>query len=129
MKRNRAVALLSMLFCCAAMADTVVGVHIGTYHLDRDGGANDFNPGAYLQVDGVIGGLYYNSRRKNSFYGGYTYRWGSGFQPAVTLGAVTGYDTLLRPVLLASVRVGHVRFAFIPPVAGISGGIHVSTEF
>lgn len=75
----------------AAMAITV-GLHMGSTHVpDRDG-QNNTNPGIYVRADQVVVGTYKNSFSRTTYYAGYAYPLGAGFE--VMGGLATGYRRL-----------------------------------
>lgn len=110
--------------CCIAL-----GLHIGTWHTDRDRGLRDFNPGIYARVDRWQFGLYHNSQRAQSLYASYAFplsrRW------AIHVGAVTGYDhARIAPAVVLSYSFdGGVRLVGIPSTPKNSGGVHLAYEF
>jgi len=104
----------------------VLGLHVGTYHFDREKERNEFNPGAMAMCSGYTAGAYLNSLNKPSLYAGYTLEHGPF---GITAGAVTGYGHL-APMVTASVRMGYgFRLAVFPPHNHKSGGLHLIKEF
>ena len=102
------IGLLLLSKIC--QADTWLGVGGGSFHTCQTCGYNNFNPGLGIQKDyqddlRLIGGVYYNSFYKASFYGGV------GYQPfqykAIKLGiiggVVTNYDNLQIPLMVLPV--------------------------
>lgn len=80
------------LASCSSIAETSVGMHIGSQHIDAEQKFNDFNPGAYVNHNGWTAGAYFNSIKKWSFYGGYTFEHRVGrASAALTIGGITGY--------------------------------------
>lgn len=125
------VAALS-IFCvshCHA-SEVKVGVHLATYHFDRERNLNEFNPGLYIRYSGWIAGGYRNSVSKPSYYFGYTVESGPF---ALTVGAIKGYADGVRPMLVPSVHVGAgFRVAYIPQIPGNpynNSGLHLLKEF
>jgi hypothetical protein len=114
------------MISCAAIA---IGIHLGTYHFERDHHYNEFNPGAYAACDGYVVGVYQNSVRKTSTYVGYQFSNVLGPINIVT-GVVTGYKLApVVPMIIPTVKWDNIRVSFIPPIKNVSGGIHLSMEF
>lgn len=95
--------------CCAVAA---VGIHLQSAHLDqepwlREGGVNDANYGAYVELDnGATLGTYRNTLSRQSVYAGYTNHFlkVEGVRFSVTVGGITGYThQTLTPALIPSV--------------------------
>lgn len=111
------------------------GLHLGTYHFDRDKSYQEVNPGLYtLQTDSAgrrwITGAYLNSIKRPSVYFGrvVTFPEGSGVDWA--LGGVTGYYAPILPLVVPSMRfAGHWRASLLLPVDKHGGGLHLSYEF
>ncbi|HET8689567.1 MAG TPA: hypothetical protein VFM18_23400 [Methanosarcina sp.] len=112
------------------MISCIVGLHLLTYHLNRDAGFNETNPGVYTTCNGYTAGVYYNSERKVSEYVGYTVEYKD---VAVTVGVVHGYAGGPAPMLIPSVKLGKgFRLAYIPqnPRSPINTqAIHLMKEF
>lgn len=108
-----------------------VGVHLGTYHFERNG-QREFNPGVYVNCDGVTAGLYVNSHSKPTWYAGRTFEHGIF---ALTVGVGTGYQTgeqkqSLSPLVLVSVKLpAGFRLGAFPSHGKKSGGLHLTKEF
>jgi len=114
------------MIACTALA---IGLHIGTYHFDRDRGYNEVNPGIYAECDHYTAGVYRNSLRKTSAYAGYTFERVLG-PIDVTVGGVTGYPrAALMPLAVPSVKVGSARLSLLLPIEKGGGGVHLSWEF
>lgn len=112
---------------CAALA---LGIHLGTYHFDRNRGYEEFNPGAYVRCDNITAGAYRNSEGKPSVYAGYTGRPFASIPLDVTVGGVTGYRrSTVVPLLVPSVRIGDARLSLLLPLEKGGGGVHLSWEF
>lgn len=118
------------MICATAIA---IGLHLGTYHFDRSKEYNEVNLGIYAMCDGYTAGYYRNSYHRDSFYAGYTWEKGPF---ALTAGAVTGYrrgikvgGEYIAPMVMPSVKLGHVRLTVVPPVGRVDGGVHFSVEF
>lgn len=127
------VALVTVIGSAQAKLcdEAVVGVHIGTYHLNREYKFNEFNPGVYGMCNRWTAGVYHNSEGRTSVYGGYTF---SVRFVDITVGAVTGYSKGTMPLIVPSVKLpfGGVRIAFIPKTPGVqrsSAGIHLMKDF
>lgn len=110
------------LASCSAAAETTVGMHIGSQHIDADAKYNNFNPGVYVVHNGWTAGTYYNSIKKVSVYGGYTFEYPVGPGTAgLTVGAITGYWRSVNPLVAPSyaVPIGKdysVRLFYLPKV-------------
>lgn len=107
-----------------------VGMHIGTYHMNRDAGFNEFNPGVYYKhSNGLTAGLYHNSEGRMSIYGGVT---AENQYVGATLGVVTGYSQT-TPFIIPFVKLPYgYRVAYLPqnPAAKISTqGVHLMKDF
>lgn len=114
---------LAVLFPSKANA-AEFGLHVGSMHAPRNG-MNNANPGAYVITDaGWTLGAYYNSERRMSAYGGWTYthRLPSDWRLQVAMGAVTGYESrsvlpLVAPSITTPAAAGwRARIAFLPKV-------------
>lgn len=121
----------------------ILGLSLGSYHLDRAAGLQEFNPGAYIACDRWTGGVYKNSFGRPSIFVGYILPLGP---VDITLGFVTGYEKRIiyegpardserargcstycyvwegsggkiSPIILPSIRLGNVRVGIIPPLA------------
>ncbi len=106
-----------------ARAETTVGIHIGSQHVDADEKFNNFNPGVYINHDGWTAGTYYNSIKKQSFYAGYTFEYPIGpVRAGLTIGAISGYNVNpVAPLVAPSVRMSvakdiGVRLFYLPKV-------------
>jgi hypothetical protein len=86
------IALSSILLLSCqmqpAMAETTIGVHIGSWHSEP--GFNNRNPGVFINHNGWTAGTYYNSNRYQSYYAGYTFKQqiNDTFSANVTVGAI-----------------------------------------
>lgn len=133
-----AVTLLLGAASCTpapALADTRVGVHVGSHHFGGD--FNNVNPGVYVYHNGWTAGTYYNSERKQSAYAGYTFEHalGRGLTAALTVGAITGYEyAKVLPLIFPSVSYKlsdtySVRVGALPKVgkAG-AAAVHLMIE-
>ncbi len=132
------------MITCAALA---IGLHIGTYHSEpladpkfdaispgvvpfKVAGTRPrlkaFNPGLYAICDSAVVGAYRNSLGRASVYGAYSLPVGP-FD--VALGGVTGYDKPVIPLVVPSLRVGHVRLSLLLPYEKGAAALHFSLEF
>jgi hypothetical protein len=113
-----------------ALAAVTIGVHLGTYHFDRNRGYNEFNPGVYVRDESWTAGAYHNSERSNSAY--LAYRAATFGPVSVHVGAVTGYKrSPVSPMVVAEYAVSErMRLVWIPPSPdGNKGGLHLAAEF
>ena len=101
-----------------------IGLHIGSYHLERNKGFQEFNPGIYANCDGYTLGTYKNSENRQSSYIGYT----KEFKYIdVTAGVITGYKRGTVPMLIPTIKLPYkFRLAIIPVY---SPAIHLMKEF
>jgi hypothetical protein len=84
----------------------ILGAHLMSYH--DTGDYNNVNPGVYLQhQSGATVGSYYNSERRQSYYGGYTFKpFDSLPHLDSTVGVVSGYGKKrVMPFVLPSYTV------------------------
>lgn len=113
-----------------ACAQTTVGAHIGTYHVDRKAGYDEFNPGLYVKHDIYTAGVYHNSEGGTSYYAGFTHEWK---YVGVTWGLIGGYKRGTMPMIVPHVKLGSgFRLAFLPPIPGAdnnTAGIHLMKDF
>ena len=120
-----AILLGFCAFCLTHKAEAqTYGLHLISVH--KPGAhMNTVTPGAYVLFDsGVTLGAYRNSESKFSTYAGYTM--GENWQ--LTLGAVTGYNRPLLPMLVPSYRFQNgLRVSLIPNPFGQSA-LHLSLE-
>lgn len=82
----------------------IIGMHLGSIH-DR-GDYNNVNPGLYVRSGAWTGGIYRNSLRKTSLYGGYTFDYETPSLPLVktlslTVGVVSGYPNTIKGTKLS----------------------------
>jgi hypothetical protein len=126
-------ALILLFACFPAFAETF-GVHLVSTH--GDGGYNNVNPGLYFRLDnGFTAGRYVNSYKRHSTYVGYTAEHRAGnLSVAVTIGAVTGYQKPVMPLLVPSGAYhfgpNAIRLAYAPkpPQGGGSWCLHLMAE-
>lgn len=110
-------------------ASLILGAHLATYHFDRSRDYNEVNLGAYVQCGQVVAGVYHNSERGVSVWGGHQFARVVG-PVDVTVGLVAGYKrSPVLPMLVPSVRLGHARLSLLLPLEKGGGGVHLSTEF
>jgi hypothetical protein len=116
-------ALILNLFASNAMADAVVGLHIGTKHFDTNQQWNDSNPGLYIKTEqGYTFGAYRNSEWNNSVYAGktFTYKLSSSIEVGSTVGVLTGYKVGTMPFVLPSAAIKYddyaVRIGYVPKI-------------
>jgi len=130
--RIAALAIAALTLAPCAMADTI-GFHIGSQHFPSKN-YNNFNPGIYYRTaEGWTAGDYRNSLRRNSFYAGYTWKFGA---LDVTTAAVTGYFHKVQPLLVPSWSLFTYqgitpRVAYIPRVEKRIGAhvLHLMLEY
>lgn len=121
---------LALASSLTAQADTTIGVHVATYHLNRDADFNEFNAGLYVVRAGWTAGAYRNSIRRVSTYAGYTHNRVFGTPVDVTVGAVSGYlPAPVIPMLVPSIKLHNVRLGILLPFEKKGGGLHVAVEF
>lgn len=106
----------------------VIGLHIGTYHFDRDRHYEEFNIGVSATLGDNTAGIYRNSEGRASVYGARI--WRAHKHLDVAFGLVTGYQRApLVPLVVPSVKLGdHLRLSLLLPAEKGSGGIHFSWE-
>lgn len=114
--------------------DTRIGLHVGTYHFDRDTKYKEFNPGVFVSCNNFTAGTYANSEYKQSYYFGYLFEYKA---LGLFVGGVTGYaDNLykLQPMLIPSIRVPDtpIRINYLPQQPNKeknTQGLHISLEW
>ena len=122
-------------------ADTWISLGGASYHTCQSCNYNGANPGLGIQHDindtvRLIGGGYYNSYRKTSFYGG------AAWQPlqygpvraGVVGGVITNYDSLKVPLIalpVVSIEGGRVGIDIMgfPSVGNRTGLISANLKF
>ena len=133
--------VLCLLGLNISHADTWIGIGGGTYHTCETCNYNGVNPGLGIQHDYTdnvrfIGGAYYNSFRKTSFYGGATWQplqYGI-VRAGIVGGVVTNYDNLKIPLIALPVvsiegsQIGLDVLGF-PAVGSRSGIISANLKF
>lgn len=131
---NKILLTLGVLLLLATgetKAETTYGLHLGTYHADRQAGYQEFNPGIYVVQDSITAGVYYNSEKKISTYVGYSFQYNNF---SLTVGGVTGYGSGIRPMLVPSYKIPGTSFrvAYLPQVPDSeknTQALHLSMEF
>lgn len=134
--------LVGVSFCSSAKADELtVGLHLASHHFPERSYQNNTNPGIYVRTEsGWTGGIYYNTLKRTSVYGGYTVEAGPF---ALTAGVVSGYQlkdgygvshAYLTPFISPSVALPTVlgvtpRLAIIPGTGKTSNVLHLSVEW
>ncbi len=112
------------------MISCIIGLHLLTYHADRNAEYDEVNPGIYTNCNGYTAGVYHNSEGRQSAYVGYTY---SYKRVAVTTGMVYGYRNGPAPIIIPSVEVWNkFRLAYIPQAPTATSNtraIHLMKEF
>jgi hypothetical protein len=109
-----------------------IGVHVGTWHFDRDAGYRETNPGIYVRADEWQAGYYRNSLDRNTLYVTRAFRVPHTERVEVNVGLATGYRDGARPTVLTLVSYrfdNGLRAGLIPLPAKLGGGIHIAHEF
>lgn len=135
-----AVAALSFAAHADTFAPASVGVHLGSWHSNKDAQGrsyNGVNPGLYARWDnGATVGSYYNSERRMTAYAGWTFetpQW-HRLTAAVTAGGIVGYKKgpMIFAIPSAAVHVTErtaVRVSFVPKMEKDgAAAIHLSAE-
>lgn len=146
--------LISFLVLGASLAfagETKIGLHLRSHHFsdgprgkwwEPDYQYNNVNPGVYAYHDGWTAGVFYNSERRVSVYGGYTFespQWNK-LSVAATVGLISGYGSskTIYPMLIPSVAWEHgflgrgstLRMMFMPKAAkNGSAALHLTHEW
>jgi hypothetical protein len=115
----------------------VIGVDLYTVHGEPNGLCNDTVGVYYVGKDGLGAGLMKNSECHIGAWAAYTAQTNTltiarvPVSAGVTLGAIAGYRMApLLPLLVPSIKVGIVRFSYLPRSPGAqSDGLHISIEF
>lgn len=124
-----AIALAAPAHAESVMPDTI-GIHLYTWHFDKGAGYNNYNPGIYAEKDNVVVGIYYNSERNTSVYGGYIFKSVLGTPIDLVLGIVTGYrQEPFLPLVIPSVKISDFRISIVPNTEKSGWGMHFSYEF
>lgn len=99
----RRLLVLFVLLTCAttAVAQLSVTASLGSFHVDRSAGYNEFNPGVGIEYDvrgrfAVTVGTYYNSVRRQTWYAGvrvHAFEW-NDLRFGAMVGAATGYHEI-----------------------------------
>jgi hypothetical protein len=112
-----------------SLCGAAFGVHLLTFHFDRNRDYNEVNLGAYVRAERWQAGGYYNSHRKFSAYSTYAYALTERIEAHA--GIASGYNSTVVPVLVFTYRLDSgFRIGLIPssPKGG-SGGIHLAYEW
>ena len=130
----RLLLLAAATFTLAPSAwASTIGLHLASHHIPAKN-YNNSNPGIYYRTsEGWTVGDYRNSLRRNSFYAGYTWKFGA---LDVTTAAVTGYFHKVQPLLVPSLSLFTYqgitpRVAYIPRVEKRIGAhvLHLMIEY
>lgn len=112
------------------MISCLFGLHLATYHFNRNAVFNELNPGVYTYCGGWVAGTYRNSERGHSQYLGRTFAIGP---VELVAGIVNGYVRGPLPLLLPSYKLSqNVRLTLLPPIPKATtntAGLHVSIEW
>jgi hypothetical protein len=135
-------AALALLACCIGFAaadcrsEVIVGLHIASAHVPAKEHHENVNPGGYVQVERVVGGVYRNSIGRTTVYGAYAHPLGGGFD--LLAGVGSGYQRkddgsgfsrgALTPVVGATYTAPRV-FGAAPRIWLIPGSAKSSTVF
>jgi len=114
--------------------DSRLGLHVGTWHFDRDTKYREFNPGIFASCNNFTAGTYANSEYNQSYYFGYLFEYKV---LGLFAGGVTGYsDNLykLQPMLIPSIKVPNtpIRINYLPQQPNKeknTQGIHITLEY
>ena len=104
-----------------------LGIHIGSQHFPSKD-YNNVNPGVYyIADDGATVGTYYNSERRQSVYAGWTFDSGPW---RLQVGAITGYQGRVLPMVAPSVALGHgFRLTVLPKLERDGAAVaHITWE-
>jgi hypothetical protein len=129
-----------LTFCLALLAGSAaaqtVGIHTVSVH--EHSGFNNINPGLYIRYDnGLTGGFYRNSYKRESAYLGYTIETRSfhNLSAAATIGGVTGYPAArVMPLVVPSIAYhfdqSAIRLGIVPrpPKTGAAAALHLMLE-
>lgn len=108
------------------LVGAAIGLHLGSVHIPSKD-YNDYNPGLYIKTENnLVFGGYYNSIRRPSFYAGKHFEY-KHF--SLTVGAITGYNKSIYPLVVPGLTFGNVRITLVPPVNQVSSVIHFSYEW
>jgi hypothetical protein len=132
-----------ILFCLAAglaisackpcqAEEFTYGVHLGTYHLNREKDFKEFNPGVYISTKDFTIGAYENSRARGVVYAGANAKFLG--QIDCLVGLMFSEYKLGEPMIVFSYRVPNTpfRLSYLPskPKAGYdTQALHLSMEF
>lgn len=134
MKTLSALIISLFLINPAIASDTVVGVHIGSWHSEK--GYNNKNPGVFVRKNNIQTGIYKNSVDKTTAYVGLTkdVQVVKNLSVGGMVGVGTGYSKSVVPMLVTSVKIGdNVRISYIPEIKTkkfyTPHVVHASVEF
>jgi len=127
------LAALALSAAAPAASAGTMGLHLASVHSPSKN-FNNSNPGVYYRSDdGWTGGVYRNSLRRTSAYGGYTWEYGV---LGLTAGGATGYGHGVQLLLVPSIKAFTVqgvsaRVAYIPRVEKRIGAhvLHLMVEY
>lgn len=122
------------------LLETIIGLHLYTYHFDRKVGLNDQTPGAYvaLHVDDSpcmpSAGYYRNSESGNSVWAGCTFQYSYA---RLTVGVVGGYKSGSTLLVIPSVAIPvtqktNFTIGYVPDpnrYKNSSDGVHFTIEY
>lgn len=136
MKILKPLLLAAALLATSAHADTI-GLHIASW--PSRPGMNNINPGLYYRTDaGWTAGGYCNSESRSERFpdapqckvAAYAGRSFEVDPVTLTAGVITGYDTGTIPMILPSLKLGHLRIGFVPKIDPKAGShvVHAMWE-
>ena len=120
--------ICSVIIC----AVQTVGLMVASGH--THGGYEAFTPGVYaVSPQGLTAGVYSNSHGKVSAFAGKQFESGQvlGVSAGLLVGGVVGYGKP-APLLVPSLKAGHVRLSYIPQHPSKPTGsdaLHLSIEW
>lgn len=120
-----------ILFQAQACEDIRVGLHLGTWHVDRQVNYKEFNPGGFISCNKFTIGGFANSEYKTSYYLGYLFEY-KDF--GLFVGGVSGYSDKIQPMLIPSYKIPNtpIRINYLPQQPDKkknTQGVHVNLEF
>ena len=136
MSIRHTILLAAAMLATSAHADTI-GLHIASWHSQP--GMNNVNPGQYYRTDaGWTAGGYCNSESRSerfpdaqqckvAAYAGRSFEVGP---LTLTAGVITGYTRGTIPMILPSLKLGHLRIGFVPKIDPKAGShvVHAMWE-
>jgi len=124
---KKLMVILFALFAGSVQADSWV-ISVGSKHINPDREFSEFNPGIgyIVEMNRVIYkyapdyatyGVYYNSRKKVSYYAsaGYMVSKRLSFE----VGPASGYGSVVRIGVIGVVHVGRARIIIVPPIPSL----------